>query len=106
LECIITTMNTNDANRYLRKYGAEKLSKTHEGRKIIEKAKEKYRIDLLQPGDPEFKKHWGKVFDANKLKREQDERRSKEMWAMTKERQEFEQRQRTGQGTDWKSKRL
>lgn len=99
-------MNPREANELVKKHGAKVLSKSSSGREILKKAAEPYKIDLLQPGDPEFRKYWGKTFDSNKLAREQNERRSKEMWAATEERKDFERREKQAEGTDWKSKRL
>ena len=66
----------------------------------------RYRIDLLQPGHPEFNKYWGKDVLRRQLLKEQNEKKSREMWGESKERKEWEERQKAGQGTDWKSKRL
>ena len=102
----LQVMDSSEANKYLKKHGATELSKSCTGRQIIKKAAEKYRIDLLQPGDPEFLKHYGKKLDMQKLQQEQNERKSRELWGEARERREFEARQKALEGTDWKSKRL
>ena len=58
-----------DPEDIIKEVGAEKLSKTAEGRAILENARSKYRAELIQPHEPEFNKYWGKDV----------ERRNKEM---------------------------
>ena len=58
-----------DPEEIIKEVGAEKLSKTAAGRTILENARSKYRAELIQPHEPEFKSYWGKDV----------ERRNKEM---------------------------
>ena len=99
-------MDTNEANRILKKHGAVELSKTAEGRGILAKAAEKYRIDLLQPGHPDFMKYHGAKVIAAKRAQERNEQRSRDMWGQASERRAFEAQKRAGSSTDWKSKQL
>lgn len=85
-------MNPYQANELIKKHGAKELSKNASGREILKKAAEPHRIDLLQPGQPGFEAHWGKAVKANKLAREQNEQKSKDMWAESKDRREWEER--------------
>ena len=63
-----------DPETLIQEYGAEKLSQTNEGVKILERAREKYRVELLQPHEPEFQRYWGK--DVERRKREMQEIRA------------------------------
>lgn len=99
-------MNSNEAEREIKKHGAVKLSKSYSGREILKKAGEKYKIDLLQPGQPGFKEHWGHKAMLAQLAREKQEQLSRDMKGALQERKEWEARERASQGTDWKSKRL
>lgn len=83
-------MDTDEANRIVKKFGAKELSKNPSGVRVLLKAREKYRIDLLQPKDPEFGKYWGKKVSADKLFREKNERKAKDMWGEANERKEWE----------------
>ena len=57
-----------DPEEIIKEVGAEKLSKTAAGRTVLENARSKYRAELIQPHEPEFKKYWGKEV----AKRERD----------------------------------
>ena len=50
----------SDPETIIREHGVEKLSKTYEGRRVIENARAKYRAELIQPGEPGFDRYWGK----------------------------------------------
>lgn len=103
-------MDTREANAILKRVGAKELSKSPEGRAIIAKAAEKYRIELLQPllpngkPNPEFERYYRKRLNAQEAVRRQNEGISQEMWA----RREFIKQQRRLQQdpSGWKSKRL
>ena len=49
-----------DPEEIIKEEGAEKLSKTAAGRTVLENARSKYRAELIQPHEPEFKAYWGK----------------------------------------------
>jgi len=49
-----------DYDRIIHEYGAQELSKTSAGQDILKRAGHKYRTELVQPGDPEFNKLYGK----------------------------------------------
>lgn len=49
-----------DPETIIQEYGAVKLSETSAGRVVLENARAKYRVELIQPHEPEFKKYWGK----------------------------------------------
>ena len=72
----------------------------------LEHERKQFRIDLLQPGHPEFEKHWGTKVVKQKLARERQESISRDMKGALQERKEWEARQKASEGTEWKSKRL
>lgn len=70
-----------DPDRIIHEFGAKVLSETKEGQKVLEKARHKYRAELVQPGDPEFNKLYGKqVKERNEARRELQEQ-SRALWA-------------------------
>ena len=61
------------------KYGVGFLSKSSYGREVLEKAREKHKIDLLQPSDPLFKVYYGKKVEARDRLTKLNEGRAREM---------------------------
>ena len=86
----------------LRKYGVKHLEKSPSGRAYLQQLREKHKLDILQPNDPMYKQVYGKVIAEREAKKKSNE----EVSAAMRERMEWEKRQKAGQGTDWKSKRL
>ena len=63
-----------DPETIIQEHGVEKLSKTREGRVVLENARTKYRAELLQPHEPEFNAYWGK--DVRRREKEMAEVRA------------------------------
>ena len=55
------------------------MSKSSYGREVLEKAREKHKIDLLQPSDPLFKVYYGKKVEARDRLTKLNEGRAREM---------------------------
>lgn len=69
-----------DPDRIIHEYGAKKLSETKEGQIVLDKARKKYATELVQPGDPEFNKLYGKqVKERNEARRALQEQ-SRALW--------------------------
>lgn len=49
-----------DPDRIINEYGVKTLEKTAEGRVVLANARKKWAAELVQPGDPEFNKLYGK----------------------------------------------
>ena len=69
-----------DPERIISEYGATELSKTKDGVRVLEAARKKYRAELVQPGDPEFKKLYGKQHKEQAELRRHNEDVAKKMW--------------------------
>lgn len=69
-----------DPEALIREYGAAELSKTSEGRMVLRRAGEKYKAELVQPGDPEFKKLYGKQHRENEERRRENEAMANKEW--------------------------
>lgn len=69
-----------DPERIISEYGATELSKTVEGRKVIERAARKYKAELVQPGHPEFEKLYGRQVREREEHRRENERIARDMW--------------------------
>lgn len=52
-----------DPEAIIQEEGAEKLSKTAAGRAVLANARQKYKAELIQPHEPEFKAYWGKTVE-------------------------------------------
>lgn len=99
-------MTPEQAEMIIKQHGAKKLSKSGDGIRVLKKAGEKYKLDLLQPGQPGFKEHWGHRVIEQKLARERQESISRNMKGALQERKEWEAEKRSERGTDWKRKKL
>ena len=71
--------NRTDTERMIREHGAVKLSETSAGRIVLENARAKYRVELLQPHEPEFKKYWGKDVERREKRMTELRRESQRM---------------------------
>ena len=69
-----------DPERIIREHGVEKLMQSSEGRMIINRAREKYKAELVQPNHPEFKKLYGKEIKKREEIRKENERKADAMW--------------------------
>ncbi len=69
-----------DADRIINEYGVGVLEKTPEGRKVLNKARRKYAAELVQPGDPEFDKLYGKQVKEREEARRELQEQSRRMW--------------------------
>lgn len=59
--CVPTHMSDRrDPDSIIEEYGVGVLEKTREGRTVLENARAKHAIELLQPTDHSFNKYWGK----------------------------------------------
>ena len=87
-------MNESD----LRKYGVAKLSKSPAGREYLERLRKKYEKDLVQHGDPRFKKLYGKKQEFDKKYAQKNETIGKDMWAENMAKKEWAKRRETGEG--------
>ena len=77
---LLGTKKEGNPERIIQEVGATELSKTPEGRKVLIKAGEKYKAELTQPGDPEFKKLYGKQIKEQAEMKRENERISEKMW--------------------------
>lgn len=84
----------SDPETYIQEYGVQSLEKTSEGRVILEKARSKYKAELVQPGDPEFNKLYGKEVRARQEEKMEREREAKQMWEQSDNYQVFKERER------------
>ena len=62
------------------KGGVKELKSSLSGRKYLAKLQKKYRVDLLQPSDPEFKKRYGGKLEVQAKQREAKEQQAKDEW--------------------------
>ena len=69
-----------DPETLLQEYGVERLSQSREGRSVLENARQKYRAELVQPHDPEFKKLYGKEIKERQEARMAAVERSRKEW--------------------------
>ena len=74
-------MNRADPERIISEYGAEKLSKTREGVRVIEQAAAKYKKELLQPNHPDFKREYGKEIRERAEAQRELRKESDRQWA-------------------------
>ncbi len=70
----------DDPERIIHEFGAKKLSETREGQKVLDRARKKYAAELVQPGDPEFNKLYGKQVKEREEARRELQRQSREAW--------------------------
>lgn len=70
------------------RYGVDKLSKSPQGREVLNKAREAHKIDLIQPNDPKFNRFYGKQVEY----REQQKRRNEEIAKEMREKKEWEKK--------------
>lgn len=69
----------SDPERIIQEVGAIELSKTTEGRAILDRARRKWKKELLQPTDPEFQKEYGPMLKQREELRRENERISTEL---------------------------
>ena len=69
-----------DPERIIHEYGAKKLSETREGQIVLNKARKKYAAELVQPGDPEFNKLYGKQVKEREEARRELQEKSRSAW--------------------------
>lgn len=69
-----------DPERILNEEGVEKLQQSAEGRMVLDRARAKYKAELVQPGDPEFNKLYGKEIKDREEARKANVEISKKMW--------------------------
>lgn len=50
----------NIDERILKEVGVKKLSESKSGREYLGRLRERFKVDLLQPGDKEFSKYYSK----------------------------------------------
>ena len=70
----------SDPDRIIHENGVAKLEKTHEGRVVLNNARKKWAAELVQPGDPEFNKLYGKQVRERQEARRELQEQSKKMW--------------------------
>jgi len=75
-----TEIRSADPDRIINEYGVGVLEKTVEGRAVLNKARKKWAAELVQPGDPEFNKLYGKQVKEREEARRELQRQSGEMW--------------------------
>lgn len=75
----VSQKQRRDPEAIIQEYGAKKLSETQEGRRVLENARQKYRVELLQPGDPEFNKYYGKEIARKEKDRRELEAESRRL---------------------------
>lgn len=72
---------SRDPEALIKEYGATELSKTSEGRMVLRRAGQRYKAELVQPGDPEFNKLYAKQNKEIAERRRANEERSRKEWA-------------------------
>ena len=69
-----------DPERLITEYGVKVLEKTIEGRAVLNNARKKYRAELVQQGDPEFDKLYGKQIKERAEARRELQQQSEKLW--------------------------
>lgn len=66
--------------RLLKEHGGEKLLKTAEGRAVLNNLRQQYKMETLQPSDPDFHKVYGKDIKKREEARVALEAQSRREW--------------------------
>lgn len=69
-----------DPDRIINEYGVGKLEKTAEGQAVLRRARKKWAAELVQPGDPEFNKLYGKQVKEREEARSALQEQSRREW--------------------------
>lgn len=77
------------------KFSALEASKSVEGRKYLDRQREKHKLDILQPSDPMFRKVYGKQHKKLAKDLVAKEQKSKDMFTAKEEKKQWEKNQKT-----------
>jgi len=72
--------SSSDPDRIIHEHGVGVLEKTQEGRIVLDRARNKYKAELVQPGHPEFNKLYGKQVKEREEARRELQEHSRKLW--------------------------
>lgn len=80
---------------WLPKGGVKELLKSPSGRQYLSRLQERHKLDCLQPCQVGFDKRWGNGLKQKKEQEQKREKMSRDEWAMTKEKKEYDEKRKT-----------